>query len=244
MRCPSLSALLLGLAVALAPVVAAAEVLRFNQSDGSYEPLLFAPGAPRPGITLEIVAEIARLTGDDYQTVRVPRKRGREMLARGELDIEVGVDPSWYPRQTDSGHVFTDPIVVAPEILIFTPERPVAYGGVVADLAGRRVATVLGYTYPIDGIAVRDDGPNEQSVILRVSRDRIEIGVVNELVGRWISARDGLPVRFGPAISSGYLCLRFPDDLMPAYLRANQAIRTLKRDGVIARIVASYVKYP
>ncbi|HYC05999.1 MAG TPA: transporter substrate-binding domain-containing protein [Azospirillaceae bacterium] len=193
------------------------------------------------GIALDLLAEIARLSGIRIETRYVPMKRGFVQFRQGILTLETLVADHWR-RGTEIEQliVYSDPLMQGEEVLLFTPGRAFPVSGP-GDLAGREVATIRHYSYAgIDG-ARRVDMPQEATLVVSVAKGVVPVGIVERNVGRHIARSMGLAVEFGPVRDSYAYRLGVHRDKAHLLPRLNAAIRRLRDEGGVERIVERHL---
>lgn len=244
-RCAAaLAAALLAASLPPAAPATAGETLTWAQAEMGYPPYTMPEGWGKPGIYDEMLERIAELTGDRFERIYMPVNRSDTLFAMGRMDMRVLVNPDWLsPRERDVS-VFTEPLFVAEEVLVFPRGRAFPFTGRPGELQGKRIATVVGYRYPRFAEEFeRQDSINEVNMLRMVAAGRVDAGIINVVVGRYLARTEGVQgVEFGPVYMTGPRVIRLHRNRAGALDRLNDAIRRLKHEGTFDRIIGSYVE--
>lgn len=242
----------MGLAAGLVPVLARAgtgaqeqQVLRFAMGQSWAAPYVELDGqTPVGGLMFELMQAIAREAGARAEFVLLPSMRVDAALDTGEVDLHCLISPLWYSQPLD-------PDRLGPPMVILEDVLAARAGTAPLDLAaqrGLRVGTVLGYRYgeldPLfaDGRLVREDAPNQQRLLEKLSRGRSAVAVVDRLVlaayNRGIPAGERLSVLRSLSRTPTHCMLGKRADLPVKQVRA--ALERLVARGDVRRLMARY----
>ncbi|HEX5755167.1 MAG TPA: transporter substrate-binding domain-containing protein [Arenimonas sp.] len=152
--------------------------LRVAVSQANGEPFVLydSDGRFRGGIAKDIIDQFARALAIKPQYLDLPRARVVPELLRGGIDAACFLAPAWVERP---GRLQWSPSLFHIRQVIVSPASasPVRRAD---DLFGKRVGTLLNYTYPelqpffADGRIQRADAPSEASNLAKLQRGRIE----------------------------------------------------------------------
>lgn len=235
----ALSALLLGL---LGPAARGAEppALRIIAPTNLTEPLVrFEAGQLRGGLLKELGDALARQLGRPAHYLSLPSKRVGEALRSGEGQLVCYVMPGWIDGDFD----WSLPVIPNAEVIAARPEAPPLRS--IADLAGQRVGTVLGYRYThlfAEGASrlpfERFDAPDTRANLAKLAAGRMNYAVVDELALRDFQRRQpdsGLKLALLLSRYTAQCALSRGAGLSIEEL--NRALQTLQQDGSLARLL-------
>ena len=227
--------------------VARAETLTYAVTDESWAPYWIVEGARVGGILHEFMLALdERLPEQLHASHPLPPLRTQKLLREGQLQIECCVSKSWRGEAEQAQvSLWTVPVLETEEMLIFPPGRAFPYSRI-EDLRGRAIATVRGYGYAGSEHFQRNDGADVRALIYSVAQGRSEAGILDRREWRYLQLVDEQlraprwQVEEGPTIHRSQLRLRLHRDQLERLEAFNVAIRSLRRDGTLARIVAKY----
>lgn len=151
-----------------------------------------ADGAPKDGVMPKIIRAIGEASGLPWEMVTLPRQRLDDAVETGEIDVRCYSRPDWTRSPDD--YVWSEPIMTHRNLLIARPGA--AQVKSLADLAGRSVATVLGFRYTwLDRVIpsapiTQHVAPTERNVALMVGLGRSDYGFINELTLNYLRSRE------------------------------------------------------
>ncbi|WP_295753909.1 ABC transporter substrate-binding protein [Undibacterium sp.] len=133
------------------------------------------------GFQIQLAKLLAERSRRELKFVTLSRKRLAKALEDGEGDILCGYLPAWLAGNFDWSTGFID----VADVLV--SERRTLPPRSIADLAGLRIGTVLGYSYPeVESILgknfIRDDGPGAASNLRKLVAKRFDYAIVSEAV--------------------------------------------------------------
>ncbi|MGB1239258.1 MAG: substrate-binding periplasmic protein [Pseudomonadales bacterium] len=183
--------LLLVLATLLFAQLSAAQTLILNISEKGYPPyLLSEPTEQGRGVLYDVLELITQRHNIQIEIISVPRKRVEQLLTAGSFDATMAAR-EWI--NSPQRFLFSDPIMQSQDVLFSKRETPL-YFERVEDLFGERIATRLGYKYPlIDPYTVqqkihRMDALTTEAMLKMVLADRADATIVNRAAGQWLIA--------------------------------------------------------
>jgi len=176
-----------GLTHAQAPV-------RFSASANWTMPMAdySADGALQDGVMLKIIRAIGNASSLPWVIATFPRQRLDEAAETGEIDVRCYSRPEW-TRSPDT-YFWSDPIMIHRNLII--AKKGTRQLQNLADLAGRSIATVLGFRYSVLDRLMQSDSvtrhvvPTERNVALMVALGRSEYGFINALTLRYLQRRE------------------------------------------------------
>lgn len=183
MRC----LLLIMLLVSALPA-AAADVLRVSWGTHNAPPYAIVTGnALTGGIIHDIGRLLGRKLGRPVAFVEVPRARNEEQLRSRNIDVVCITNPAW---MKNPGEFVWSPKLFSEAGAVIQAAGTTPWNGI-ADLAGKRIGTILGYRYPnvdelfADGRASRDDAADLDSNMQRLAIGRVDAVIDSDLPVRW-----------------------------------------------------------
>ena len=171
----------------------------------------------------------------------LPRKRIVRALEKGDADVLCSYVPEWL----DGSFHWTQPFIPIVEVLI--ADRSVERPETIADLAGKPIGTVLGYSHPEmlallgDGF-VRADGPSTEANFRKVAAGRIKYALTGKSFLEWRMKQGDLPLSLHPPlVVKSYMgqCAVSPKG-RAKLADVDHAIGQMIRDGTVNAIVARY----
>ena len=135
------------------------------------------------GLSKDIVDELGRRLGRSISYLNLPRSRVEPWLISGEADLACFLSPDWV-TQPDSLQ-WTAPLFTTQQLLVRRKDSAVITA--VQHLAGKRVGTTRGFTYPeLEqvfklGDVIRDDAHSLESNLLRLKQGRLDVVMTVDL---------------------------------------------------------------
>jgi polar amino acid transport system substrate-binding protein len=216
----------------------------------SWPPFFMQDDGQLSGIGHDILAEIARRTGDSIKMQKLPNKRALKLFDEGKIDLIVIDSALWNDPQNIPGMLFSDDLMAVSEYIYFLREGYIEVNSP-NDLTGKTVHILHGYSYPAfdaaftSGLVKKYEVYNEQSLIDTLIQKRANAIFMDSIafhynVQRLKHApnlfRSGLQLSNAPL---GIKVRRARADILP---RFNQAIAAMKADGSIDKIVQKYTE--
>lgn len=193
------------------------------------------------GLHLDLGQSLARRLGRELVARPTPRKRLAEALQRGEGDLLCDYQSDWLP----GAFAWSRPFIPDQALLISAATAPALAG--LASLAGQPVGTVRGYVYPEVSDAlragfVRDDAPDAQANLLKLSRGRVQHALTGRRVLEYQQRIGQFKLALRPPLVTSEVmaqCALSPSS--PVGLSAlNAAIQGLVSEGELNRLLAKY----
>ena len=144
------------------------------------------------GILLDVLRTVASKYDYVVRVVIYPEKRETKLLEIGKIDARAKAK-EWV--KNPENYTFTDPIVEHSDFLIFLKETPLKFNKI-EDLFGKKIGTILGYTYPFftpyfdDSRIHRKDTVNQKAMLRMVVAKRTDGAIINKLVALWSIKQD------------------------------------------------------
>ncbi|WP_213997139.1 transporter substrate-binding domain-containing protein [Arsukibacterium sp.] len=170
------------LLIGLASFTAAASergALRAVVSDSNTPPYAIFDDSGRlsAGLSKDILDALALVSQLDIQYLDLPRARIESWLESGQADIACFLNPDWVAEP--SQYFWSPPLFATQQLFIRRADSPPI--NALPDLAGKRVGTTRGFTYPeleqvfALGDVIRDDAHSLQSNLKRLEQGRLDV---------------------------------------------------------------------
>lgn len=221
-----------------------------NIATCNWQPWQIVEDGRLKGITIDILQELAMRTGYTMKIRPLPQKRMMFEFETGKIDMEPAVSPFWRELHKDIS-VYTTPYYTTGDVILVRKESGIK-GSSVQAFRGLTLGCGLGYYYPegfqeafVKGDIRREDNPVSDKNLLKLAYKRIDGIIVDKIQARYILKKNSLhPDDFAIAyeFKPSELSLRLHrnrQDLLPIL---NNALERMKADGIINRIVASYLE--
>lgn len=163
--------------------------LRFSINDSWAMPMVrIEDGRAVAGILVDLQQRLAAKVGRKAELLVMPRLRVQHALDSGEIDVRCYVSPNW----VNSGHyryIWSLPFMTQRDVLAGTRAENLR----AEQLRGERLGTVLGFTYPrleplfASGQLQREDARTQDQVLLKLSAQRYQYAISNELSLHWFN---------------------------------------------------------
>ncbi len=187
---------------------------------------------------MELGKLLAERSQRSVKFLTLPRKRLAAALEQGEADILCGYLPDWLPGPFDWSEGFIEVADVLVSNQIVTPPRTIA------DLAGLRIGTLHGFSYPyMESVLgekfVRDDGPSAASNLRKLSAGRFHYAIVSQATLQYhLSSNDPLLAINPPLVVNKFKTQCAVSRKGSIGLAAlNQSITAILRDGSFDKLV-------
>lgn len=154
-------------------------------SDSNTPPYaIFAADASlQAGISKDIIDELARLSNRTVNYLNLPRTRVESWLVEGKADLACFLNPDWVA--SPDMLLWTDALFSTQQLLIRRKDSKALTG--IQYLAGKRVGTTWGFTYPEleqvfrSGDVIRDDAHSLESNLQRLKQGRLDVVMTVDL---------------------------------------------------------------
>lgn len=233
------------LIILMAPV-SRAETLNVGLLKSGNPPFAFPKGGKDTGIYVDLLFEIAKITGDDFKLLYLPKKRTLKAFENGEIDIEPGVNPAWRKEWSHLSR-YSIPFISYTDVLVFRPNEHFSVSGV-NDLFGKKVATVRGYFYPgyedefRSGKIHRFNVNHEFQLLkfLSLKQRGADAAFINSKVLHYYMKVNNVAFDIGDTIGNVPVMFRFHKDKEGVLLRFNKALTVLIKNGTLEKILNKY----
>ncbi|MBB5204804.1 polar amino acid transport system substrate-binding protein [Inhella inkyongensis] len=141
-------------------------------------------GRPPQGILPELMQALAAEMKLTLRWVELPSLRTPAAMSKGEVDLHCLIHPDWWGEPVEPQR-WSAPVVVMRDLLVAAPGGPADWAAYQAQ-SRWRIGTVHGYLYPTlqadmaRGRLLRDDAPNQATLLAKLSRARTPLGIVSE----------------------------------------------------------------
>lgn len=200
-----------------------------------------------PGIYLDLLAEITELTGIKFSYKKAPPVRRKVMFERGEVDIEIGINPKWRSSSVVKG-LYTEPFLNLKEHVYSRQlESRQSF------FSNPTIGLVRGYSYPeIDSELATDrllrvNFLSEPLLVKALAHKRVPRIVVKEDIIKWLVNNDlknklklGESVFQGRLIGETAVSLRVHPSKVIEYRAIDDAIEELKNSGKLDNLIDTY----
>ena len=216
----------------------------------NWPPFFMEENGKISGIGYDILTEVARRTGDKIHISRLPNKRALKLFEEGMIDIIVIDAALWNDPKNSPGMVFTDDLMSVNEYIYFLTDNFIEMKSP-ADLAGKNVGILNGYSYPVfeeafaTGQVNKVEAYREQSLLQMLVHKRVNAIFMDSVAFDYNIKRFGYDqalFKRGIELSDAPLGIkvrRARADILP---RFNKAIAQMKADGTISKIVKQYTQ--
>ncbi len=193
------------------------------------------------GIHRDVGLALARHMQRAPKFMSLPRKRIVRALENGDADVLCSYVPEWL----DGSFKWSQPFIPIVEVLI--ADRSVERPRVIAELAGKPIGTVLGFSHPEmlellgDGF-VRADGNSTEANFRKVAAGRIKYALTGKSFLEWRMKQGDLPLTLHPPlVVKTYMgqCAVSPRGRAKV-ADVDRAIGQMIKDGTVDAIVARY----
>lgn len=163
-------------------------VVSLNVTPKSYPPFFISNEKEDTGIFFEIIETVVEHQGSHLKAMRIPRKRGNAWVEQGDLNAVVRA-VEWVPEAHKFS--FSDPILQFKSVLVSLRTRSLEFTKV-ADLAGSKLLTQLGFKYPklspyfATQAIERIDVDSQYKMLQMILKGRGDGAVINEKVALWL----------------------------------------------------------
>jgi polar amino acid transport system substrate-binding protein len=234
--CLPLIALLCGAGVLAAP----GEMIFIAPTNHTMPLAQFADGELRSGILKDLGEAIAARLGLRARFLSVPSKRVGMVLTQGEADGICYLLPQWVDGQFD----WSRPLIPNGGLIVARPDAPTVHK--LAELAGSRIGTVIGYRYPqletaLGARFVRDDAPSMQHIFSKLEIGRTQYAIIEEMtLAYYVRQGHGAALRKELQFASFKAQCAFSRASKIPFSQVDQAINAIADTGGMDAIMARY----
>jgi len=180
---------------------------------------------------------LAQQLGRKVRFVGLPRKRMAAALAAGEGDVLCGYTPDWMPGALEWSH----PFIPVGDVLLSSPGVPAPAH--IEELKGKRIGTVLGFSYPdvekkLGADFLRDDAPSSPLSLRKWQLGRSDYVLAPRATVDRMIATGSLPpgAHVMPVNDIKTMCA-VPQHGNLSLKELNGAIDALEKSGEMARLL-------
>lgn len=180
---------------------------------------------------------LAHNLGRKVRFIGLPRKRMAAALAAGEGDVLCGYTPDWMPGALEWSH----PFIPVGDVLLSSASVPAPAH--IEELKGKRIGTVLGFSYPdvekkLGGDFLRDDAPSSPLSLRKWQLGRSDYVLAPRATVDKMIAAGGLPpgAHLLPVNEIKTMCAVPPHGNV-SLKELNGAIDALEKSGEMARLL-------
>ena len=203
---------------------------------------LIRDGQVVDGLQHDIAVNLARRLGRVPHFRVVPRRRVGPLLLAGEdADLICTYLPAWLPEPLQWSRPFLDD----GELLVTARRRPAPTR--LQDVAGQRIGTIAGFEYTqvttmLGAGLRRDDGPNLESLLRKLSLGRVDHALVGQASFEYLLRRGEVPVALHtPLVVTHWRTACALSPRAPLALSdLDAALAAMQADGSLTRIVDKY----
>ena len=230
----------------LFPIISSAEVLTVILYSNGYPPYSFPEASPHKGIYLDILAEVSKITGDEFIPTYYPAKRKLKVFESGQMHIEPGVNPNWRKPWKEIS-AYSIPFDIFTDVIFYRKNEEFTVKNT-SDLKGKKILTVRGYHYPgyeekfRSKTITRYDTNNELQMMRFLSaknRDG-DAGFINRDILKYYMNEHNMEFDIGDSISEVPVMFRFHINKQHVLERFNNALTTLMSNGTVESIFKKY----
>jgi ABC-type amino acid transport substrate-binding protein len=182
-------------------------------------------------------AALAHNMGRKVRFIGLPRKRMAAALAAGEGDILCGYTPDWMPGALEWSH----PFIPVGDVLLSSANVPAPTR--LEELKGKRIGTVLGFSYPdvekkLGADFLRDDAPSSPLSLRKWTLGRSDYVLAPRSTVDKMIAAGAMPPGFHtlPVNEIKTMCA-VPQHGNVSLKELNSAIDALEKSGEMARLL-------
>lgn len=193
------------------------------------------------GIHRDIGLELARHMKRTPKFMSLPRKRIARALEEGAADVLCSYVPEWL----EGNFEWSQPFIPVVELLV--TERSAERPRDVAELAGKPIGTVLGYSHPemlaiLGDSFVRADAPNTEANLRKLAAGRVKYALVGKSFLDWhLTKVDPALQLHPPLVVKTYMAQCAVSPKGRARLAdVDRAIAMTVKDGTINAVSAKY----
>lgn len=192
------------------------------------------------GLLRDLGDLLAERLGRRASYLVLPARRTERALMEGQADLMCYVMPAW----VSSPLQWTLPVLPDAQLLVARSDAPKLE--TLQQLVGRRVGTVLGYTYPkphqvLGDRLMREDAANMEGNLRKLMVGRIEFALTEQLAfSAFMKGHPDAALRIELVLEPFTApCALSPRSRVPLG-ELNRVLRQLQQEGAIERMLARY----
>jgi polar amino acid transport system substrate-binding protein len=218
------------------------ETLVVGLSLGQGEPYVFDDAVTK-GLLYDVASYVSAQAGIPTQFTYKPPARIRQKFGRGEIDVEIGINPAWRSDEADIS-IYTLPFVDNVNSLVFKKGNYIdVFQGKATNIS---IGLINAWAYPelkllfSPGRARRYDYANLDLQLNNLLKGRVDTIVANRLAVQYLAKRDNLAIEFGESVSILPLMIRLHISKKHYLTAINSAVKLGIKQGKFKRIFESY----
>lgn len=226
------------------PVSSQARVLTLAYVD--FPPYEYKKNGKPHGVLINIVKDIFSRADIPVKLVYYPFKRALQEVKSGNVD---GIFNFYKTKERLESFDYSEAIITNPLVMFVRKDSNLSFSGKLADLNGKRIGAMLGYTYGNgfdDSVGFTIDRANSHEANLeKVSLGRIDAYLCDRLVGLYVLQKEKLvgKIKMLPAplkVMNGYI--GFTKGVHQNTIsRINRVVRRMKKKKEITNIIDRYI---
>ncbi|QFT13533.1 ABC transporter substrate-binding protein [Vibrio sp. THAF190c] len=191
------------------------------------------------GMYIDIMDEIGKQTGIDFNYKFLPQKRIRAYIKIGLLDVEPGIDPEWRQEEGEvESTVYSDVLFQSPEVLVYNPSKfptPPQH----AELMHHKSCKMLGFNGVQESKLKEHALTSEEQIIDLIKLQRCDWAIFPIDV---INAQSSFGrLKYTEPVAIYSLSLRLHKEHTELLQPINEAIQNMKQSGKLHAIIHSYI---
>jgi len=202
------------------------------------------------GIAYEVFREILKRTNTHASVHLLPTKRLNLHFDNNLIDINFADSPDWNPQVSNPQYLFSEPYAVVSEYIYFLKEKylPILKP---EDLMGKTVGISFGYYYGLfegsfnSGDVKKYEAHDSKKLILMLKYGRIDATFYDDVTFNYhlnqLGYSDSDFIR-GLRLTQAPLTLKIRLEKQALLEKFNVAIRQMKEDGTIEKLVSKYTR--
>jgi cystine transport system substrate-binding protein len=203
------------------------------------------------GISVEILNEIVKRTGDTISINIYPTKRLNMLFDSNKLDINFADSPDWNEAKHSQNYIFSEKYFDVKEYVYFLKNRFIETNKP-KDLKGKRIGISAGYYYEMFDayfkrhIIIKKEIYSNKSLLRFLKSGRCDAAFFDNVLFDYLIIQldfDKKQFKRGFEINNAPLGLKIRIEKRHAVKRFNNAIRTLKKEGFIKKIIHKYTNF-
>ncbi len=199
-------------------------------------PYSFAGEHPNKGVYKELFGRLFNETPFELSYVYLSNPRIRSNFSEEKIDVECCPIEAWRVNEQDIS-LYTEPLFSTRDMLVFADGQK----KVVHSLSGMQVAVIAGYGYKDDHLFERLDVTSELLILKLVASGRVPVGIVDEQIANYLIKSHQLSVELGQVHEAVERPLRLHLKHKDKLAEINRAIRKVKAQGVVEKVLGDYV---
>jgi len=199
------------------------------------------------GISVDIIKEIAKRTGDKIDIRIYPVKRLQRLLKYKKIDINFADAKEWNSKEEQKKYVFSEPYLYVNEYIYSTPNFNKVITKV-SDLYGEKVGITKGYYYEIlekdfnNKKILKYEITTNKGLLKLLLRDKFSLAIFDDKLLDYLlkGKKSDMKLIQKMEVSSVALRLKILNSKKNILPRINKAIESMKKDHTIDAILAKY----